>query len=459
MKQTVSQALAEWIVAFDYDSLPEEIRAESRKTLVNSVGTAIGSFPLPDVQLALAYLTSQQSDGPCTLLASGHRANAGGAAFANGVMFNNLGQEETHLQSGTHPVETTTPIVLALAEELGSSGRAVLEALVVGAEVTMAVARMSLTPAVKYDLCEAPAVYGTVGAAAAASKLFGLDETATAHALGLAANFAAGLSECIRTGTDEYHFIVALASQHAELSARLARSGAISASTSFEGDGGFYHLFAGISRDVLADHDVVADVMSRLGSHWGLPELIYKPYPVNYFNQVFADGGLELRTKHELRVEDIASVRITVGQLASTSGAMVPPPYATRGGVLGSTRFCVASMLARGTLGLADTQDLAAADIDRIMQQTEVIADEGLTTARVEVTTQAGTTYTFDGDTDGRDYRLGGPDIDNIFRLAVTGILPDAQMEELLAQLWSVEALPHIRDVMALTVAAKGGAQ
>jgi len=459
MTQTVSQALAEWVVGVNYDTLPDEITAHARKTLVNSIGTAIGAFPLEDVQRAVGYVAAQKVTGPCTVLVSGDRVHAGGASFANGVMFNNLGQEETHLQSGTHPVETTTPVVLAVAEQLGSSGKAVLEALVVGAEVTMAVARMSLTPAVKYDLCEAPAVYGTVGAAAAAAKLLGLDQASTAHALGLAANFAAGLSECIRTGTDEYHFIVAQASAHAELAVRLAEGGAISSATSFEGGGGFYHLFAGVAREVLQGHDVPGDVMSRLGTHWGLPELIYKPYPVNYFNQVFADGALDLRTKNNLTASDVTSVRITVGQLASTSGAMVPPPYSTRGGVLGSTRFCVASMLARGTLGLTDTQDLTATDIAGIMEKTEVVAHDGLTTSRVEVSTVDGQTFTFDGDTEGRDYRLSEPEINDIFRQAVSGILPATQLEELLANLSDVAAAGDIRKIMALTVAGQDGGQ
>ncbi len=453
MAQTVSQALAQWVMETSYESLPSLIQAESRKTFINSLGTAIGAWSLPDVQRAVGYVTSQGVDGPCTILVGGAQTIASGACFANGVMFNNLGQEETHLQSGTHPVETTMPVVLALAELLGASGSAALEALVIGAEVAMATARMSLTPAVKYDRCEAPAVYGTVGAAAAAAKLLRLDHEATANALGLATNFAAGLSECIRTGTDEYHFIVALASQHAELAARLASAGAIASPTCFEGDGGFYHLFGGVERDALHGHDVTADVMSRLGTAWGLPELIYKPYPVNYFNEIFADGALALRRQHHLGGSDVARVRITVGQLAATSGAMVPPPYVTRGGHLGSTRFCVASMLARGTLSLADTLDLGAPDIGSIMDVSEVIADPELTTCRIEVTTTDGSVYEFDGARDGRDYTLGENEILDIFRSTAVTSLGEARMENLLEALSDVATAPNLSGIMTLSVA------
>lgn len=453
--QTVSQALAEWVVGASYEKFPSVIRGEARKTFINSLGTAIGAYELPDVQRAIAYVESQRTSGPSTVLVGGAKVIPSAACFVNGVMFNNLGQEETHMQSGTHPVETTMPVVLALAEQLGTSGKATLEALIIGAEVSMAVARMSLTPAVKYDRCEAPAVYGTIGAAAAASKLLGLDEVATSHALGLAANFAAGLSECIRTGTDEYHFIVAMASQHAELAARLASLGAIASPTCFEGDGGFYHLFGGVERDALHEHNVRDDVMSRLGHDWGLPELIYKPYPVNYFNEIFADGALVLRNRHQLLGTSIASVRITVGQLAATSGAMVPPPYVTRGGHLGSTRFCVASMLARGTLSLADTQDLGAPDIGAIMEVTEVIADPELMTAMIEVTTTQGDTYAFDGATEGREYTLGEDEIKDIFRQTAMVSLGEERTNELLDALTSVEMESDISHLMDLTIDAR----
>jgi 2-methylcitrate dehydratase PrpD len=451
MTETLSLAASEWIIATSYDTLPSAIKVEARKALTNSVGTAIGAFPLVDAQTALSYAKDQGSSGPATVLADGARLGTGLAAFTNGVLFNHLGQEETHLRSGTHPAETTIPVVLALAEKLGSSGKEVLEAVTIGIEITVSFARMKLTPDVKYDLCESPAVYGTLGAAAAAAKLLRLDQQQTAHALGLAANFAAGLSECIRMGTDEYHFIVALASQHGELAAQLASRGAIAARLAFEGEGGFYHLFAGVSREALAAHDVVADVRGRLGSEWALPELIYKPYPVNYFNQVFADGALTLRNRHAIDPSGIRLIRITVGQLAGNSGARVAPPYKTRGGVLGSTRFCVASILARGTLGLADTLDLDAPDIRALMDRTEVIVESGLTNCIVEVTTGDGT-FTFDGDTEGRDYRLRPEEIESIFRVAAGAVLPEPQVELLLVELKGIEDATSISRLMELSI-------
>lgn len=454
---TLGQGIADWISSVKYDDLSDEVRIATRKALVNSIGTAIGAFHLEDVQLALAHGLSENAPGPSTVLVSGKRLAPGTAAFVNGVMFNTLGQEETHLQTGTHPSETTVPVALTLAELEKRSGRDLIEAVLIGIEVTTAVAGMSLTPAVKYDKCESPAVYGTIGSAAAAARLCGLDRNATAHALGLAANFAAGLSQCFRVeGTDEYHFIVALASLHGYMAAKLAAAGAIAAQRSLEGESGFYHLFGSVPREALARHDIVEDVCGRLGNEWATPELIYKPYPVYYFNQAFVEGARLLRERHQPKPEAIRSIRIEVGALASNSGALILPPFDARGNVLGATAFCVASMLARGTLTLADTQDFRAGDILELIDRTEIVTDDGLTTARITVNTDD-SNYHLDAEKEGIDLRLEEAAIGEIFRGAARNSLPSEQADELLAALIEIETTEDVSTILPLAVAANAG--
>lgn len=453
--RTLSDAIAGWVVDCEYDSLPDEMKAESRKCLINSVGTAIGSYELDDVQRAIAYGREEGLGGAATGLVTGDRLAPATASFVNGVMYNTLGQEETHLLSGTHPAETVVPALLALGEVRGSSGKEVLEALVVGVDVAIAVARMELTPSVKYDQCEAPAVYGTVGAAAGVAKLAGLDRAGIAEAINLAANFAAGLSECLIVGTGEYHFIVGLAPMHAYMAARLAGQGATAAPTALEGRSGFYHLFGDADREALAGHDVIGDVVGRLESSWSMPEMIYKPYPVNYFNQVFVDGARGLREENGIEADAIRRIRIDIGTLASNSGALIEPPFGRRESVLGSTRFCVAAMLARGRLDVGTTQDFTAPGVMELIDKTEVVTDDGLTTTKIEVETDAGT-FRFDGETEGRDYRLPQEEIEGIFRGAAGAVLPEAQVEELLDRLVEVDSVDDVSTLIPLTVAEEG---
>jgi 2-methylcitrate dehydratase PrpD len=449
--KTLSTALAEWVVGFNLASAPEKVREAGRRNLINSIGTAVAAYRLPDVQ-RLMEITAEEgvSGGPATVLVRGERTAPALALYPNASLFNVLTQEETHVVSGTHPSETTVPIVLTLGERLGSSGSQLLEALIVGIETTVACASMELTPEVKVDNCQGPAVYGTIGAAAAAAKLLGLDVEKTTHALGLGVNTTAGLSECVHVGTSEYHFNVPHASVAGYQAAMLAAKGAVAAPTAFEGYAGFYQLFGAADRDQLAAHDVVGDVMSHLeGEQWAATEVIYKPYPVYFFNQSLVDGARRIRESDGFDPDSIESVKLEIGTFAMASGGPNRPPYADRDNVLGASGFCVASMLLRGSLSLSDTQDVEAADILGLLERTEIEGVEGLMTARIEVRTSDGGEYRFDDEREGRDYRLPTEEVEGIYREAAANTYGEEQSERVLGMLREIEDVGDVGELVA----------
>ncbi|MHB1537849.1 MAG: MmgE/PrpD family protein [Solirubrobacteraceae bacterium] len=455
---TLSAALARWAVDFDVDAAPAEIREAALTALVNSVGTGVAAYRLPDVQRCIEVLADEQSSGPATVLLDGRRTAPLLALLPNTSLFNTLSQEETHTSSGTHPAETTVPILLTLGERLHASGKQLLEALIVGIETTVACASMELTPEVKVDNCFGPAVYGTIGAAAAAAKLSRFDLARTTHALGLAANLTGGLSECVHVGTSEYHFTVPHSSTSAYTAVALAGRGALAAPSAFEGHAGFYQLFGAVPRDRLAAHDVIADVSGRLGRAWALPELIYKPYPVYFFNQSLVDGARLIRQRDGFDPDAIESVQLVVGSFAMASGGPNRPPYADRDNVLGASGFCVASMLLRGSLTLADTQDIAAPDVLRLLEATHIAGDEELMTARILVRMDDGTEHSFDDATEGRDYRLALGEVEEIYRGAAANTYAPEQAERVLGRLRALEQLDDVATLVAEMVLDEAGA-
>jgi 2-methylcitrate dehydratase PrpD len=449
--KTLSAALAEWIVGFDLGSAPGDLREAARKNLINSVGTAVAAYDLPDVRRLMEIAAEEGVEGgSATVLVKGERTAPALALYPNASLFNVLTQEETHVVSGTHPSETTVPIVLTLGERLGSSGTELLEALIVGIETTVACASMSLTPEVKVDNCQGPAVYGTIGAVAAASKLLGFDQERTKNALGLAVNSAAGLSECVHVGTSEYHFNVPHASVNGYQAALLAAKGAVAAPTAFEGYAGFYQLFGAADREALAAHDVVGDVIGHLeGDEWGAAEVIYKPYPVYFFNQSLVDGAKKIRESEGFDAAAIESVKLEIGTFAMASGGPNRPPYADRDNVLGASGFCVGSMLLRGSLSLPDTHDVAADDILGLLEKTEIVGVDGLMTARIEVATGGGRVFSFDDEREGRDYRLPIDEVEAIYREAAANTYSEEQSERVLGLLREIESVDDAGDLVA----------
>lgn len=449
--QSLTSELATWIGGFDIGEMSVGARDALRATFANSVGTAIGGAEFPSTHRALKMATRDAASGHSTVLVHGQRLATGWAAYVNAVMMNALGQEETHVLSGTHPAETTVPLILALAERDHRSGRDALEAIAAGMEVAVAVASMSLTPAVKYELCEAPAVYGTIGAAAGAAKLLGLDERTTANALGLAANFSSGLAQCIREGTGEYHYLKGLAALHGYMAVSLASDGALGAARAFEGDGGFYRLFAGVSPEALAAHDVVGDVLGRLGRHSVAEELIYKPHPVHYFNQIFVDGALDVRKEMGAELERIERVVVEIGPLASRSGGDLRPPFHSQSNAVASTGFVVTASLLRGRLTTEETAEPNAPDILALFERTEIVERDALDTARIEVVA-SGKTFVFDAADAAHRYGSKDIDIDRLVSALTEGVLGASQSRALCEALSNIESVADVGEVMGMSV-------
>lgn len=450
-RQTASETLAQWVVECSYDTVPTVVRDAARKALMNSLGTAVGGFRIDSTQRAIRYAKKQGRRGKCTILVDGSQLSASMAAFANGVMVNALGQEETHVASSTHPAQTTVPTVLALGESLNKSGQEVLEALIAGMQVTTAIGCMKLTPPIKLDKCHAPAVFGTIGAAAAAAKLVGLDTAETAHALGLAANFAAGFSEGSRAGTGDYHYLKGLVGLHALMAVDLAADGAVAAPQAFEGAGGFYHTFAGVPREELASFDVAADLRSRLEDGWTIPDLMYKPYPANFFNIPFVDAARSIRHEHDVRPEDIRAVRVEISEYAANSGGILRPPFTHRGNALASTAFCVSCMLTRGHLLPPDTFDIEAADIVEMSERVEVEIAHDSSGGLLEVATSEGTVSVPLGDRL-LDFCLSESEVREISRTASTAVLAQEQVDELLSRLDELETADSLHAVIQSAV-------
>jgi hypothetical protein len=105
-------------------------------------------------------------------------------------------------------------------------------------------------------------------------------------------------------------------------------------------------------------------------------------------------------------------------------------------------------MLLRGSLGLADTQDVEAPDILGLLEKTEIVGVEGLMTARIEVRTAAGE-YRFDADADGRDYRLPEDEVEEIYRGAAANTYGQAQAERVLDLLREIEQLDDVATLVA----------
>ena len=222
----------------------------------------------------------------------------------------------------------------------------------------------------------ATSICGAVGAAVAAAMVYGLDEEGIGHAAGIAASMGSGLLEANRTGGTVKRAHCGWAAHAGVTAAELAQGGLTGPPTVVEGRFGFLYAFCGERADV----DKVTD---RLGEHWELPGIFFKPYPCNHFTHAGIDAALELRARG-ISPEQVDAIELGVpGPVLRTIAQPTEDKARPKSGYHAafSGPYTVAAALCGGSglgVGHADFTDTAAADEQRLALAAKVtcVADE-----------------------------------------------------------------------------------
>lgn len=370
---TITQRIAAFTSALSYDGLPAQVREKTKVTLLHNLGVALAGRSM--IGSTLRYAQALGEAGPSAsarLLLSGQAATPETAAFANAALMHARAQDDVYFPGLTHVGAILTPAVLALGEQLGSSGRELLTALVAGYEAAGAVSQGFAQRTTARGF-RASGIYGGFGAAAGVARLLGLDRHATAHALGIAASTAAGTNQTWVAGTQEWQFQVGLAARNGILAARLAAAGGTGATDALEGRSGFYMAFMG-------DLDGVARVGTDLGSTWRILDVTYKPFPVCAILQGPVSAAVALARQHDIRGDRVRAVRLTLPSAeAAYPGTDSTGPFMDIGGTLMSAQFCLAVALTQRTVTGADLLRLEDPFLQPLLARIDVTPDDQLT--------------------------------------------------------------------------------
>ncbi|MBX7184740.1 MAG: MmgE/PrpD family protein [Vicinamibacteria bacterium] len=351
--RTVSQALALFAADVRRDTLPDAVAASVRERLLDTVGLCLGATPLETSGMARRVAQAWGGPGESTVIGAAGRLPALGAGFVNGVLAHSLDFDDTHLPSVLHPSASIIPGVLAVAEQTGASLAEAMAAAAVGYEVCvrtgMAAYDRSLGNSVFFERgWHATSICGTLGVAAAAGKLMGLDAEGIGHALGIAVSMGSGVIEGNRAGGSVKRLHCGWAVHAGIVAAQCARAGITGPPTAFEGRFAFYQAFCGGMASP-------GEIESGLGTSWCIPEIFYKPYPANHFTHTAIDAALSLRKR--VAPAEVASVRIgvatpTVRTIGEPRQQKTRPQSGYHGQFSGPFAFA-AAFLGGGGLGVA----------------------------------------------------------------------------------------------------------
>jgi 2-methylcitrate dehydratase PrpD len=315
----------------------------------------------PVVGALLRWAQAQGGRAGARCLGQDLRLPAANAALVNATAAHALDYDDFAFSN--HPSAVLCPAILAAADasDRPVSGERALLAYAVGYEIWAdAFVRES---DLYYDKGWHPtAVLGTLGAAAAASVVMGLDEEQTLHALALAASSAGGVFENFGTMAKPMHG--GRASSVGVTAAEWAAAGLQASEQALEGRRGMLRAFSPAGQVDLARDFAPSREQAWIGRY----RLNLKRFPVVGAAQRGIEAMLGWRAAHPQA--QAAEVERIVAQVSARHAAVMP--YALPQDALQakfSLPFALACALLRGQVGLQDLEDawVRAPEMQRLM--------------------------------------------------------------------------------------------
>jgi 2-methylcitrate dehydratase PrpD len=370
----ITQILADFVATHPSRGWSDAVEREAHRTFLNWAGCAVGAATHDAMRAALAGVQMLQPAPQATLLGRAERVDMASAALLNGISSHTFDFDDTHLKTIIHPAGPVASAALALAEHLGAPGRSLVDALVLGIDVSCRMGNLMYPE--HYDRgWHITGSTGMLGAAAACARLLGLDAHRTAMALGIAASQPVGLREQFGTMTKPFH--PGGAARAGLMSALLAKHGYTASLRALEAPRGFAQV---VSTKCAWD-----EATDELGERFEISFNTYKPFACGIVIHPSIDAAVQLR-EQGVRAEDVERIELKVHSLVLELTGKKEPADGLQGKF--SVYHGVAAGLIFGRAGEHEYDDAIVTREDVVALRRKVVAtiDDSIDEAAVDMT-------------------------------------------------------------------------
>jgi 2-methylcitrate dehydratase PrpD len=432
--QGVTRTLARYIVNARYEDLPQNVRKEGTRTLLNWVGVAVGGSHHETVDRAVSALAPFSGPRQASLLGRKERFDIMNAAFLNGVSSHVFDYDDTHLKTIIHPAGPVVSAILALSEYRPVSGKDFLNAVVLGVETECRIGNAVYPD--HYDRgWHITGTAGVFGAAAAAGKLLGLSEQQMVWALGLAGSQPVGLRESFGSMNKSFN------------PGRAASNGlfaAILASKDYTSSEGMIEAKRGWANTISTKQDF-REITEGLGQRYEAALNTYKPFACGIVIHPSIDAAIQLRNEHKLTADQIARIDLKVHPLVLELTGKKTPQIGLEGKF--SVYHSVAVAIIEGAAGERQYSDRAVRDPKVVALRDRVSAsiDPAIKPEQVDMTITLNDGRTLhkyiEHAIGSREVPMSDKQLETKFLDLANGVIPEAQARKLLDTCWQVEQL------------------
>ena len=443
----VTRTLAEFVANHPSRGWSDAVDHEAHRTFFNWLGCAIGAAHHEAADAALRALAVMQPAPQATVLGRKERIDMAGAALVNGITSHTFDFDDTHLKTIIHPAGPVASAALALAEVTGASGRAVVDSLVLGIDVACRVGN-ALYPE-HYDRgWHITGSTGMLGAAAACSRLLGLDADHTQMALGIAASTPVGLREQFGTMSKPFH--PGAAARAGLLAALLAREGFTASKRALEAPRGFMQVAS-----TKCDWNEITD---ELGSRFEISFNTYKPFACGIVIHPAIDACAQLQAAG-VKAEDVERIEIAVHSLVLELTGKKEPKHGLEA-KFSVYHGCAAGLLF-GQAGEGEFDDALVNRADVVAMRRKVVAavdpaiDEAEVRAVAVMKDGSRKTVHVEHAIGSLQRPLTDADLERKFSSLVEPVLGGAVLRPLMAAAWGAGRASDVHDLVRLAVPHK----
>jgi 2-methylcitrate dehydratase PrpD len=465
MESSLTASLTEYVAKFVVNtkasSIPADVAHLGKRSILDGLGLALAGNAAESGHIVRTYLKSLgiPTGKGATVIGTGMKVPARFAAFANGIAIHADDYDDTQLAVAkdrvygllTHPTAPVLPPVLALGEIGNRSGRDVLTAYQVGVEAETKMSE-AINPRHYDHGFHSTATIGAIAAAAAASRMMGLNVEQTRRALGIGASQSAGLRENFGTMTKPFH--PGRSAESGIVAAEFAKLGWTATPIVLEAGRGFFKAAGG-------GYDPAA-IEGKLGNPWTFtfPGVSIKPHPSGSLTHPGMGLMLDLIRKHDIRPQQVAKVK--VGTNRHMPNALIHHRPKNELQAKFSMEFCMAILLLERKAGLAEFTDAVVnrPDVQKMIERIEFgVHPEAEAAGYQKMTTIIEIQLTDGRSIGGRaDFGKGSPTnpmsdeelAAKFHECAAWGKLPKANADKVVEMVLTLEKLKNIRGLTRL---------
>lgn len=305
-----TQTLAEFASSIQYSDIPAEVIQRMKTSFLDSAGCCLFGATLPWTQRVQAMIEEEDARGVASIFGAGVKTSVAGAVLVNATAGHAFELDDIHKESIVHAGSIATPVVVALAEQMGcKSGQKLLAAMTTGYEIGTRVGNAA-TMGLFFRGFHPQGASGVFVAAASAGKMLELDAIRMQHALGIVGSQAGGLMAA-QEGAMVKRFHSGRAAQSGVYSAYLAKRDFTGITDVLEaGYGGYLSSYSNTPNAIRLTED--------LGKVWETAKVGYKPHAcVTSIHSALDAFALILR-EQGLTPDDVAVVDIGMSPMTYT---------------------------------------------------------------------------------------------------------------------------------------------